>query len=78
MIISLAGSLSIADRNGSLETNESSSAENSPHHDQTADTSQTAGGAPDFDFNVFFKTENINIPGLMVSCCFFLLILSFS
>jgi len=62
-----AGSLSVADRNGSLETNESSSAENSPHHEQTGDTHQVAVGVPDFDFNVFFKTENINIPGLTVS-----------
>ena len=58
---------SVADRNGSLETNESSSPEASQHSDHEPNT-PSAAAAPDFDFNQFFQIANI--PGLNVSNCF--------
>ena len=59
----------MADRNGSLETNESSSPETN-QSDQVAEK-QTKTPPPNtlFDFNEFFKIDNI--PGLTVSTCYF-------
>ena len=59
--------VSVVDRNGSLETNESSSPEASQQPDQNSppDPSLTMPIAPEFDFNEFFNIENI--PGLNVS-----------
>lgn len=51
------------DRNGSLETNESSSPEGPEHHGK-----HHSANAPEFDVNEFFKIDNI--PGLSVSNLF--------
>ncbi len=56
-------SVSVLDRNGSLETNDSSSPEASHQSNKHPTTCpQPEPTAPQFDFNDFFKIENI--PGL--------------
>lgn len=78
--------MSVADRNGSLETHESSS----PEHSQQSEEEETPGlknstnprdesdltdqQKSEFDFN---EILNQNIPGLCVSCYFILLFFLF-
>ena len=70
LILILSDTLPVADRNGSLETNESSSPEVSPHNsDPELHSPSVTSAMPDFDFNDFFKIENI--PGLSVSYVYF-------
>ena len=60
----ITGSMNVADRNGSLETNESSSPEASQHSDPD-DSHASVTALPkqqDFDFGDFLKMSNI--PGL--------------
>ena len=60
----LFSAINVADRNGSLETNESSSPETN-QSDLEMKPVKTPPLNTLFDFNEFFKIDNI--PGLMVS-----------
>ena len=54
--------ISVADRNGSLETNESSSPETNTSDLEIRPNKSNTGHVPSFDFNEFFNIDNI--PGL--------------